>query len=216
MDKIKEVSELIKETINEPDSLADNMKNLKYLHKQLEKHITKLKTKQINTIKQSITTDLLNYAKQYTNINRIKKDMTTNNSSDDVVIKSESINEPELYESSVYDELADTIDYDIEELDKTEQKELIKKYQNIRNDIIEGLNRVNAECDALLNYKPDYQMLHKQIDILYHLHLNYIKNVSTGIKTPYNCSINGVNLKIQTKQTDFIKMAIDSFILKSL
>lgn len=215
MDKIKEVSDLIKDTINDPDSLQSNMKNLKYLHRQLQKHISKFTSKQVNLIKQDIKTNLLEYAKKYTNVENIKRDMVKNNSPDDVKIESTQINKPELFEMSVYDDLVKTIDPNIEDLEESKQRELIKKYQSIRNDIIEGLNKVNDECNNLTSFKPNYDTLHAQIDTLYHLHLKYIYNVSTGIKTPYKCSINGAELQIQSKQTDFMKMAIDSFILNS-
>ena len=214
MEDINETVNLIKSNINDVDNLVNNLNNLKYFHKQLNKITTKYYKNQIKTIKMNIKNELMNYAKKYSNIDVIKKDIdAVKPATDDINIETVDIPKPELFDDIVYDALAKTVNYDIETLPEKEQTKLINDYQNIKNDIFEGLNLFLKECNELENYKPNYDTLHASVDAIYQLHLKYLRNVSNNIKTPYKCSINGIEFNIQCKQTEFMKNVIESIIL---
>ena len=214
MEDITETITLIKDNLNNVNDFNDNLKNIKYLHKQLNKLGLKLYNHQVKLIKSTVKTDLLNYSKKYSNIDVIKADLNTSKNIDEINIQTVSINKPELYDECVYDALAKTIREDVEDLPENEQTKLINDYQNIKNDIFEGLDLFAKECEQVNNYEANLNELHKAVDQLYQLHLGYVREASKGITTPFKCLINNTEVNIQSKQTEFIKMAIDTFILK--
>ena len=133
----------------------------------------------------------------------------------DNVVKNiiEKVNtEVELFDESIYGELNEYVDVNLkkDDLEKKEVKEMVKMYNELREEIEDGLDDAIKD---VMNMEKKWMNIRRKLEdkgkkwleVLYVCHLNYLKSVMKK----ESCSLNVNGKVIEGKQTDWLKNWLD-------
>lgn len=150
------------------------------------------------------------------NINKIEVQMKSWN---DIVSKLlDSVKDNvEMFDSSIYGELNEYVDTSLkkEDLDRKEVKEMIKMYNELKEEIEDGLDELVGEVEDMekgwMKVKGKLEERgKKELEVLYVCHLNYLDGV---VKSKKGGNVGMVWIcegigKVEGKQSDVMKMWI--------
>lgn len=125
----------------------------------------------------------------------------------------------EMFDSSIYGELNEYVDTSLkkEDLDRKEVKEMIKMYNELKEEIEDGLDELVGEVEDMekgwMKVKGKLEERgKKELEVLYVCHLNYLDGVVKskkkvgGVKVEWICG----GVKVEGKQSDVLRMWIKS------
>lgn len=125
----------------------------------------------------------------------------------------------EMFDSSIYGELNEYVDTSLkkEDLERKEVKEMIKMYNELKEEIEDGLDELVGEVEDMekgwMKVKGKLEERgKKELEVLYVCHLNYLdgvvkskKKVGGNVKVEWICE--GIG-KVEGKQSDVMRMWI--------
>lgn len=216
----------IHEIIKSPNLVDSKFNELLSIHDSLDKltsdYISSTRTKIRDEIKSALVSSMSKYKQNYkTDIQKLDE-LNTNILHDSKSFKFKTLPaaladdfddvEPELFDNSIYQELNEYVDLTITNPKNLtpEQKETIRNYKNIKEEIEGGLEDFiedvkNFEKHAVRIRANEIKRGMECLDMLYVMHLNYLKAYSKNKNVEFNMyKLNGKRIDTYGKQTDFL------------
>ena len=172
--------------MNSPSSLPSNIEALNEI----------IKYEAINLIQTHLLERFLIYTEKFKT--SYKEDLKNLDEVDEYVINHISDFDVSQYSQQIYDigivKNTNPTDEDIQK---------IKEYNNLKNKFYNDIKTFEDKS---------YDELLPEVDKLYKIHLHFLKQLTLG-NNEYHAKINGMDIRVCEKQSDFIKHGIQSFIL---
>ena len=119
----------------------------------------------------------------------------------------------EVFDSSIYGELNEYVDTSLkkEDLDRKEVKEMIKMYNEVKEEIEDGLDELVSEVEDMekgwMKVKGKLEERgKKELEVLYVCHLNYLDGVVKSKKCGnYKIDVFCEGVKVEGKQSDVLR-----------
>lgn len=178
------------------------------LHESIETQLNEYINSSSLMIKNEIKNELNEYIKQFRDIKKVQQDLKkeikleSNVKVPKLKLKIKNYT-PTMFDSCVYYELAENIITD-KDLPKSEIAEIVNNYNEISNEIISQLSNLPNEISQFESYmitlkNETLKKAYNNAEILYNLHLSYLKN-----KHNFNVTFNGIQYNSLPKQSEFL------------